>query len=54
MRMITVAIELVPGGFERRSFECRKCGHAEIGTVASDPYRSDGANRASGELRPSE
>lgn len=54
MRMITVAIELVPGGFERRSFECRKCGHAEIGTVASDPYRSDGANRASGELRTSE
>ena len=50
-RMITVGIESEPGGFERRSFECRGCGHAEIGTVAGDPYSSDAAIR---ELRVSE
>ena len=41
-RMITVGIELESGGFERLSFECRKCGHAETETVVGDPYRSGG------------
>jgi hypothetical protein len=50
-RMITVGIESEPGGFERRSFECRKCGHAETGSVLGDPYRSD---EPIGDLRVSE
>jgi hypothetical protein len=49
-RMITVGIESEPSGFERRSFECRNCGHAETGTLVSDPYRSDGAIRNLGIL----
>jgi hypothetical protein len=49
--MITVGIESEPGGFERRSFECRKCGHAETGSVLGDPYRSD---EPIGDLRVSE
>src|SRR5215212_5132028 len=36
-RMITTAIESAGEGFERRSFECRKCAYAETATVASDP-----------------
>lgn len=50
-RMITVDIESEPGGFERRSLECRKCGHAETAIVVGDPYRSDGVI---GDLRVSE
>jgi tRNA(Ile2) C34 agmatinyltransferase TiaS len=50
-RMITVGIELMSDGFERRRFECRKCGHAETGTVASDPYRSEASRRAFAGLR---
>jgi len=49
--MITVDIESEPGGFERRSLECRKCGHAETAIVVGDPYRSDGVI---GDLRVSE
>ena len=42
-RMITTAIESEAEGFERRSFECRKCAYAETATVASDPIEIRGA-----------
>jgi hypothetical protein len=41
--MITTAIESEAEGFERRSFECRKCAYAETATVASDPIEIRGA-----------
>jgi uncharacterized protein with PIN domain len=31
-RMITVAVASASEGFERRTFECRKCGHSEPGS----------------------
>jgi hypothetical protein len=51
MRMITIAIEPGDEGFERRSFECRKCAYAETATVASDPTEFRGTGRAAGEGR---
>ena len=51
-RMITVAIASGPEGFERRTYECRKCGHAETGIVACDPLKSDAVGWIAGELRP--
>jgi hypothetical protein len=50
-RMITIAIAAGPEGFERRTFECRKCGHVETGMVASDPLKSDAAGWTASELR---
>jgi hypothetical protein len=50
--MITVAIASGPDGFERRTFECRKCGHGETAMVTSDPLGTDAAGWAAGELRP--
>jgi len=44
--MITVTIESGSDGFERRSFECRNCGHAETGIVGADPFRSDAGGGA--------
>jgi hypothetical protein len=38
-RMITAAVSSGPEGFERRDFECLKCGHTETKMVASDPMR---------------
>jgi len=50
-RMITVAVASVTDGLERRTFECRKCGHGETELVASDPLESDAAGWTAGELR---
>lgn len=49
--MIAVAIASGPEGSERRSFECRKCGHRESDLVASDPLKSDAVGWTAGELR---
>jgi hypothetical protein len=51
-RMIAVAIASGPEGFERRTFECRKCGHCETDVVANDPLNSDAVGWTAGELRP--
>lgn len=48
-RMITIAIASGPEGFERRTFECRKCGHAETDIVACDPFQSSAAGWIDGE-----
>jgi hypothetical protein len=49
--MVTVAIASGPEGFERRTFECRKCGHCETDVVANDPFKSDAVGWTAGELR---
>jgi hypothetical protein len=49
--MITVAVASGPEGFERRTFECRKCGHGETDMVANDPLHSDAVGWTEGELR---
>jgi hypothetical protein len=48
-RMITVDVATGPEGFERRTFECRKCGHAEIDIVACDPFELNAADWIDGE-----
>jgi hypothetical protein len=32
-----------PSGFDIRTFDCGKCDHAHIVTVATDPMKSDQA-----------
>jgi hypothetical protein len=51
-RMITSAIADGPEGFEQRTFECAKCGHTEMRTMASDPLNSNAVGWTEGELRP--
>jgi hypothetical protein len=41
-----------PEGFERRTFECRKCGHTESKVIARDPLKSEAVGWLSGELGP--
>ncbi|HEX9468736.1 MAG TPA: hypothetical protein VF957_04295 [Bradyrhizobium sp.] len=50
--MINVAVIEGPEGFEQREFECRKCAHAEVRVVASDPFKSDAIGWTKSELNP--
>jgi hypothetical protein len=50
-RMITAALSGGPVGFEHRTFECAKCGHAETRVLASDPLQSGAAGWVEGELQ---
>jgi hypothetical protein len=50
--MVTTALSEWLEGFERRTFACRKCAHAEIRTVACDPFKSDAVGWTKGELHP--
>ena len=50
MRMVTASVSPGPEGFERRIFDCRKCGHSEANMIACDPLRSDAVGWISGEL----
>jgi hypothetical protein len=52
MRMMSADVSSGPEGFERRTFECRKCGHTEIRIIACDPLRSDAVGWTASELRP--
>jgi hypothetical protein len=50
MRMITATVSAGPEGFERRTFECLKCGHTESKMLACDPLKSNAVGWLSGEL----
>jgi len=39
-RMLLAKVELGPSGFDRRTFECQKCGNVHTLTVSSDPMES--------------
>jgi hypothetical protein len=43
-------IETGPSGFDRRTFECRKCGHVHSLIISSDPMKSVVSGWLSGEL----
>jgi hypothetical protein len=49
-RIVTVDVAAGPEGFERRSFECRRCGCKETKMIACDPMKSDAVGWLSGEL----
>jgi hypothetical protein len=40
MRMITTGVSPGPDGFERRTFECLKCGHTETKQLPVDPVKT--------------
>jgi hypothetical protein len=48
--MMTTDVEAGPEGFERRTFECRRCGGKETRMVACDPMKSNAIGWLSGEL----
>jgi hypothetical protein len=50
MRMMTVDVSPGPEGFERRTFECRRCGEKDARMMACDPLKSDAVGWLSGEL----
>jgi hypothetical protein len=52
--MVTADVAAGPEGFERRTFRCPKCAHAEIRMAASDPLKSDAVGWTKSELRPPE
>jgi hypothetical protein len=49
--MMMTDVDAGPEGFERRTFECRRCGCRESWMVACDPMESDAVGWLSGELR---
>ena len=49
-RMITTRVSPGPEGFERRQFECLKCGQSETQVVVSDPLKSNAVGWLQGEL----
>jgi hypothetical protein len=51
MRMITADVCSGPEGFEQRTFECSRCGHAETRVVASDTLQTDATGWASSNPR---
>lgn len=50
-RMLLSKLEAGPSGFDRRSFECPKCGRVETAMVSRDPMNSARGWLAS-ELKP--
>jgi hypothetical protein len=43
-------VETGPAGFDRRSFECQKCGHVHSLIISSDPMKSGVSGWLSSEL----
>jgi hypothetical protein len=50
-RMLLSKIEPGPSGYDRRTFECQKCGHVSTMVISSDPMESSVSGWLSGELR---
>jgi hypothetical protein len=51
-RMLLLRLETGLTGFDRRTFECQKCGRIETAVVSRDPIRSARGWLASGLKRP--
>lgn len=51
-RMLLSKIEAGPAGFDRRTFECQKCGRVQTSTIAKDPMESSVREWLGGELKP--
>jgi transposase len=49
-RMSLSQVETGPLGFDRRTFECQKCGHVLALVIASDPMESSVRGWLSSEL----
>jgi hypothetical protein len=49
-RMSLSKVEAGPAGFDRRSFECQKCGHVHSLIISSDPMKSGVSGWLSSEL----
>ena len=50
--MMLAGIMPGPSGYDFRTFECEKCGHADTELVARDPMKSGAQKWIAGELRP--
>jgi hypothetical protein len=50
-RMLLSKLEAGPFGFDRHTFECRKCGRVETTVVSRDPMKS-ARGWLAGELKP--
>jgi hypothetical protein len=50
--MLLSKVETGPSGFDRRTFECQKCGHVHTLVISSDPMESGVSGWLSGELSP--
>jgi hypothetical protein len=51
-RMLLSKLEAGPAGFDRRTFECQKCGRVQTSIVSCDPMTSEMRGWLAGELRP--
>jgi hypothetical protein len=51
-RMLLSKLETGPSGFDRRTFECQKCGRVETTVISRDPMTSDVRGWLASELRP--
>jgi hypothetical protein len=51
-RMLLSKVEMGPIGFDRRTFECQKCGHVHTLIISSDPMESSVGRWLSGGLNP--
>jgi len=51
-RMLLSKIEAEPAGFDRRTFECQKCGRVQTSTISKDPMESSVREWLGGELKP--
>jgi ribosomal protein S27AE len=53
-RTMLARFEPGPQGYDYRRFECAKCNHVHMVTVATDPMKSEAAGWPAGELKPPE
>ena len=50
-RMLLSKLETGLSGFDRRTFECQKCGRVQTMVVSNDPMKSGALGWLDGELR---